>query len=116
MVQPESLAVEDPAVPKLLESSTGEERMAAEIIGSDRSQLMQLRMAVKTSIKEGEPLYLCAECFTPVYLVQRAKMKRFFFRHQLEDGRCSATTRGELSQQQITAIKYNGVKESHLHC
>jgi len=114
-MQPELLAVENPAVLWVIESATGEERSAKEVIGADYAQLMQLRTAVKESNILGEPRYLCAECFTPVYLVQRPDEKRFFFRHQLEDGRCSAITRGELSQRQIAAIKYNGLKESLLH-
>jgi hypothetical protein len=39
----------------------------------------------------------------------------FFFRHLVEDGRCSAVTRGELSREEINARKYNGAKESALH-
>jgi hypothetical protein len=85
-MQPESLTVDDPAVQRVLESATGEERSAAEVIGADRPQLIQLRMAVKTSNAKDEPLYLCAECFTPVYLVQCPGTKRYFFRHQLEEG------------------------------
>lgn len=110
-----SLAVDDPAVRVVLESKTGEEHTSFEIIGSDRARLMRLRLAVKTSNREGKPQYLCAECFTPVYLVQQPASKKFFFKHTLEDGRCSAITRGELSQRQIAAMKYNGAKESMLH-
>jgi hypothetical protein len=114
-MQPESLAIDNPAVQKVLESATGEERSIQDVIGVDCAQLMQLRMAVKTSNAVGDPRYLCAECFTPVYLVQRPDTKRFFFRHQLEDGRCSAITRGKLSQDQNQCHKvqrYEGERSS----
>ena len=47
--------------------------------------------------------------------MSRAEERRFFFRHTLEDGRCLARTRGELSQEEIDARRYNGVKESARH-
>lgn len=76
---------------------------------------MQLRFDVKRLIKEDRARYLCPECFVPVSLVSRKESRRFFFRHLVEDGRCSAITRGELSQADIKARKYNGAKESFLH-
>lgn len=51
----------------------------------------------------------------PTYLVCRPEGQKLFFRHTLEDGRCSAITRGELSREEIDARKYNGAKESWLH-
>ncbi|SFQ41113.1 hypothetical protein SAMN03159339_0387 [Variovorax sp. 770b2] len=76
---------------------------------------MQLRFDVKRLIKEDRAKYLCPECFVPVSLVSRKESRRFFFRHLVEDGSCSAVTRGELSQADINARKYNGAKESFLH-
>lgn len=111
----ETYSVRRPEVGVVLESSTGKELRVQEVIGSDYPRLMQLRMEVKTSVQLGEPLYLCAECFSPVYLCRRQVTNRFFFRHTVEDGRCGAITRGELSQEDIAARKYNGAKESLLH-
>jgi hypothetical protein len=108
-------SVKRPEVARVLESGSGDELAVSQVIGSDYDRLIQLRMAVKTRIKEGEPLYLCAECFTPVYLCRRKAKHRFFFRHTKEDGTCSAQTRGEMSQDEIKARKYNGAKESVLH-
>lgn len=109
------LAVVRPEIAKVLESASGIERSVVELLGYDYERLMQLRMDVKSSIQEGRPAYLCAECFTPVYVCRRKETQRFFFRHKIEDGRCSAITRGELSQDEIKARKYNGAKESWLH-
>jgi hypothetical protein len=114
-VSPTSLAVRRPAVAKVLESASGVERDAQDVIGSDTDRLMQMRLSVRTSVLEGEPQYLCAECFTPVYLCCRRSTRHFFFRHSIEDGRCSAITRGELNHDEILAKKYNGAKESLLH-
>jgi len=60
-------------------------------------------------------MYLCPECFVPLALLSRKECRRFWFKHTLEDGRCSAVTRGELTQEEINARKYNGAKESFLH-
>lgn len=114
-IQPQSLAVARPEVSTILESASGLEYSVQNVIGSDYNLLLQLRLSVKTSILEGEPQYLCAECFTPVYLCCRRSTRRFFFRHTIEDGRCGASTRGELTHEEIQARKYNGAKESLLH-
>ena len=41
--------------------------------------------------------------------------KRFFFRHKTEDGSCPAKTRGTLSEEEIRARKYHGLRESEAH-
>lgn len=111
----ESLSVPRPEVALVLDAGTGLEHRTAAVIGSDFDRLMQLRMEVKTSIQEDRAKYLCAECFVPVHLCCLRSKRRFFFRHTIEDGRCTAVTRGELTQEEINARKYNGAKESHLH-
>jgi hypothetical protein len=111
----QTLSVDRPAIATVLDSISGMDVPVVRVMGSDYERLMRLRMEVKTAIHEGQPMYLCAECFTPVYICRRKERNRFFFRHSKEDGRCSAITRGELSQQEISARKYNGAKESHLH-
>ncbi len=107
--------VKRPEIAVVLDSFSGNVLPVQEVIGTDFGRLMQLRLEVQTSIHSGEPKYLCAECFQPVYLCCRRTERRFFFRHKLEDGRCSAVTRGELSQDEIRARSYNGAKESELH-
>lgn len=111
----ENFSVERPEVGVVLESETGQELPVARVIGTDFAQLMQLRLEVKTSNQEDRAKYLCPECFVPLSLVCRREARRFFFKHTVEDGRCSAVTRGELTQEEINARKYNGAKESLLH-
>lgn len=110
-----SYAVADPQIDEVLDLETGEYLQAATLIGSDYGELMQLRMSLRTDIASGLPKYGCALCGVPVYLVRRAQTEHFFFRHQLEDGRCPAQTRGALSEEEILARKYDGAKESRLH-
>lgn len=94
---------------------TGDLIPAHVAIGADYGNAMALRMALKQSIAEGSPLYTCPICGVPVYLVSRKEERRFFFRHQVEDGRCPARTRGDMSEEEINARKYNGAKESQAH-
>jgi hypothetical protein len=108
-------AVEDPEVAELLDLSTGRCERHADVIGDDYEKALQLRMQLQTDLRREQPRFVCAMCMTPVYLVSRPEGRKFFFRHSLEDGRCSAVTRGLLSQDEIDARKYNGAKESWLH-
>lgn len=107
-------AVDSPEVKEVLDRSTGWYERHGDVIGDDWEKALQLRMDVQTSL-ETNPRFLCSECMTPVYLVSRPEGKKLFFRHKLEDGRCSAVTRGQLSQDEINARRYNGTKESWLH-
>ena len=110
-----SFAVDDPEIAEVLDMQTGSIIPAHEAIGSDYDQAMALRMELGEARARSEPLYVCPMCGTQVYLVSRKETRRFFFRHELEDGRCPAKTRGELNEQEINARKYNGAKESHAH-
>lgn len=110
-----SLAVQAPAITEVQNMETGGLIPAHVAIGADYGNAMALRMALKQSIAEGSPLYTCPICGVPVYLVSRKEERRFFFRHQVEDGRCPARTRGDMSEEEINARKYNGAKESQAH-
>lgn len=110
-----SYAVADPQIDEVIDLDTGEYLQAADLIGSDYGRVMQLRMSLRTDIAAGVPKYGCALCGVPVYLVRRTQTEHFFLRHQLEDGRCPADTRGALSEAEILARKYDGAKEGRLH-
>ena len=110
-----SLAVENPEISEVLDMDSGAMIGAAEAIGNDYAKAIQLRMELRASIVKEQPKFLCPVCQVPVYLVSRKKGRRFFFRHQIEDDRCSARTRGELSESEIDARRYNGAKESRDH-
>ena len=111
----DSYAVADPQIDELLDLETGEYLNAEGLIGTDYGRVMHLRMALRSDIAANKPRYGCALCGVPVYLVRMAQAEHFFFRHQLEDGRCAAHTRGQLSEKEILARKYDGAKESRLH-
>ena len=110
-----AFAVESPEVTEVMDIALGTHLPHDLAIGTDYEKAIQLRMDLRTEIKRGTPRYACAFCGVPVYLVSRAAERRFFFRHTLEDGRCPARTRGELSQEEIDARRYNGIKESSRH-
>lgn len=110
-----AIAVDDPEISEVLDLQTGEHIPHYLVIGVDYEKAIQLRMELRTLIKRKTPLFACSLCGVAVYLVSRREERRFFFRHTLEDGRCPARTRGELSQDEIDARKYNGVKESQRH-
>lgn len=113
----EQYCVKDPEIADVLVRETGELLTAQDAIGTDYAELERLRMRLSESVTRNHPLFLCPLCGVGVYLVCRLidNEKRFFFRHQREDGSCPAITREKLTKAQIEAAKYNGVKESDAH-
>lgn len=111
----EPLWVEKPEVKEVLETETGRHLSVTEVIGTEYERLIQLRMNVRSQMRKEDPLYRCSLCNVAVYICRAKESFKFFFRHQHEDGSCPARTRGELSQDEINARKYNGAKESKLH-
>lgn len=111
----DSLAVERPEIPEVLNLETGEYLTLQQTVGTNFSDVIRLRANIKLAQIRGAPLFACAECGVPVSLLMHPSSRCFYFKHTLEDGRCSAVTRGSLTQEEITARKYNGAKESRLH-
>lgn len=110
-----SLAVADPEIDEIQDLKSGIPIRADVAIGNDYDKAIAFRMELREAIARGEARYTCSLCGTPVYLVCEKTRRRFFFRHTLEDERCTARTRGELSEEQINAMRYNGAKESEAH-
>lgn len=111
----ESLVVPNPEITMVMETETGEHLPVAQVIGSDYYALVQKRLQVIAAFHTEDPLYRCSTCFVPVRLCCHHLSKKFYFKHREENGNCPAITRGELSQREIDALKYNGAKESRLH-
>jgi hypothetical protein len=110
-----SLSVLNPEITEVLDLRSGVHHSVHDVIGGTNEEVIPLRLAIKTAQKEGQPIYVCSMCNVPVSLLMHPDSRRFFFRHLVEDGRCSAITRGELSREEINARKYNGTKESARH-
>lgn len=110
-----SLIVADPEISEVLDLETGEIRPVRDVIGEDYEKVLQLRMALKQGIAAGVPLLACPMCTVPVHLVSRKKARQFFFRHEIEEGSCSAQTKCGLSEERILAMKYDGARESAAH-
>lgn len=110
-----SLLVAEPEIDEVLDLATGEILPARETVGQDYERALQLRMALRQGIAAAKPLFACPLCVIPVHLVSFAQERRFYFRHETEDGRCPAKTKGHLSEERILAMKYDGARESAAH-
>lgn len=110
-----SLVVADPKIAEVLDLETGEIRRVRDVVGEDYEKALQLRMALKQGIAAGVPLLACPLCSVPVHLVSLAHDRQFYLRHETEDGRCPARTKGGLSEERILAMKYDGARESSAH-
>ncbi|MGY4199046.1 DUF6035 family protein [Bradyrhizobium sp. USDA 4520] len=116
-IEPRAFAapVNDPEIAEVIDLNSGEVQRATTFIASHRySELVEARVAMREGMKKGQPRHLCAICGTPVHLVANMR-KRFFFRHKTEDGSCPAITRSSLSEEEIRARKYHGLRESEAH-
>lgn len=107
--------VDDPEIEEIIDLIAGDIRNAREFISGHRyADLVEARVEMREALKNEKPRHICAICGTPVYLVAN-KHKRFFFRHISEDGSCPAITRGALTEEEIRARKYHGLRESEAH-
>ena len=101
-------------ISEVMDCRTGQFFDARVVIGNDRERFFILRNEIVAGIHKDQPLYRCAICHVPVKLIAPFD-KGAHFRHEIEDGRCPAQTRGQLNEKEIRAIKYNGAKESEPH-
>ncbi|MCP1768480.1 DUF6035 family protein [Bradyrhizobium japonicum] len=107
--------VESPEIEEVIDLISGEVQRATTFIAAHRySEFVEVRVAMREAMKKGQPRHICAICGTPVHLVANMR-KRFFFRHKIEDGSCPAVTRSTLSEEEIRARKYHGLRESEAH-
>jgi len=84
--QASSLVVADPEIAEAIDLETGEIRPVRDVVGEDYEKALQLRMALRQGIAAGEPLLACPLCAVPVHLVSLAQERRFYLRHETEDG------------------------------
>lgn len=110
-----SLVVDRPEISEALDLETGEIRSVWDLVGSDYEKALQLRMGLRQGIAAGRPRFACPLCLVPVHLVSLPQERRFYLRHETEDGRCPARTKGTLSEERILAMKYDGARESVAH-
>jgi hypothetical protein len=109
------LLVDKPVIDEVLDLDTGEILPAWKAVGDDYEKAVQLRMNLKQGNRSGRPVYACPLCVVPVHLVSMMKERRFYFRHETEDGRCPKKTKDKLSGERILAMKYDGARESAAH-
>lgn len=109
------LLVADPQIDEVMDLATGNVAPAESWVSGDYQQVLELRMRLMQELQAGRPVLACPLCAVPVHLVSLAAERRFYFRHETEDGRCPARTKGRLSGEQILALKYDGARESRAH-
>jgi hypothetical protein len=110
-----SLVVDNPQINEVLNLETGEILPVFDLIGDDYERAIQLRMAMKEGNATGSPIWACSLCSVPVHIVSLSQERRFYLRHEAEDGRCPIRTKGHLSPERIQAMKYDGARESAAH-
>ena len=110
-----SLLVDQPVIDEVLDLDTGEILPACKVVNDDYEKVLQLRMNLMQGNRSGHPVYVCPLCVVPVHLVSMMKKRRFYFRHETENGRCPLKTKGKLSGERILAMKYDGARESAAH-
>lgn len=110
-----SYSVDNPQIAEVLDMASGDVITARRAIGDEYDRAIQLRTDLRMGIASGRPLYTCTLCGVGVYLNCMHFQRRFYFKHAHEDGSCPIQTRGELTQDEIDAIRYNGAKESWKH-
>ena len=116
-IDPQSPAtpVADPEIAEVIDRVTGVVLETKRFIASHQyGEFVKQRVRIRESLKADKPLFACALCSTPVYVVASTE-KHFFFRHSVEDGSCPAQTRNKLSEAEILARKYHGLRESDAH-
>jgi len=108
-------AVDDPEINEVVDLLSGDILNSTAFIASHRyDAFVEKRGCVLDAMKGHQPLFACALCGTPVYFASSPE-KRFFFRHKTEDGSCPAQTRSTLTEAEIRARKYHGLRESEAH-
>ncbi len=85
----EPLALDKPEVKEVMETETGWHLPVSVVMGTDYEKLMQLRMAVRTQMRNDDPLYRCSLCGVAVHICRSKDKPKFFFKHRHEDGSCA---------------------------
>lgn len=107
--------VQDPEIAEVTDLVDGVIRDVKTFIATHRyGEFVARRVQIRESLKTQRPAFACSLCGAAVYAVASPE-KRFFFRHSIEDGSCRAVTRQGLSESEILARKYHGLRESEAH-
>lgn len=108
-------AVENPQISHVISVKTGKSHDAVSLITSIRyDRWVRLRQENLIAIRKGEGRVICQICHVPV-LFTFSPLKRAFFRHIREDGRCPSITRSGISQNRLREMIYCGRQESKRH-
>lgn len=106
--------VEEGYVEEIRDDTTGEIHKSADFLRRELRELNRLRGEQEDLLTAGKPRFRCAHCEVGVVL-RLSALRRWYFRHDEEDGSCRYQTKGFLSQDDLDARRYNGQKEGPQH-
>lgn len=115
MEQP--LAVVDkPQIEEVIDVQSNEVVPSAGYLQNDPRIISTLRLELRHAARQGVPRVLCPLCHTAV-VPTASILKNHFFKHwKKADARtCPYNNQKTLSQKQINALRYNGLKEGNRH-
>jgi Family of unknown function (DUF6035) len=106
--------VEEGFVEEIRDDTTGEVHKSADFLRRELRELNRLRGEQEDLLAAGKPRFRCAHCEVGVVL-RLSALRRWYFRHDEEDGSCRYQSKGFLSQEDLDARRYNGQKEGPQH-
>ena len=106
--------VEEGFVEEIRDDATGEIYKSADFLRRELRELNRLRGEQEDLLSAGKPRFRCSHCEVGVVL-RLSALRRWYFRHDEEDGSCRYQTKGFLSQDDLDARRYNGQKEGPQH-
>ena len=99
-------------VSKVFLPDEGKTYTSDEVLSLDEADLFKLRRFLREP--EGLGSILCATCFQPLILVGTPSQKHHF-KHTIGSEDCPVKSTTSLTDSELQAISYNGVKESKKH-
>ncbi|OAH21860.1 hypothetical protein AX289_25345 [Methylorubrum populi] len=110
-----AVAVAKPRIREIRSLKSGQILDARRFIEALRyDRLIQLRTGIQAAMDLGQPRFACAICGATTYIAS-SPVKKFFFRHRIEDGSCPASRTDGRSEAEIRAMKYRSAQESAAH-
>jgi hypothetical protein len=106
--------VEEGFVEEIRDDTTGDVHKSADFLRRELRELNRFRGEQEDLLAAGKPRFRCAHCEVGVAL-RLSALRRWYFRHDEEDGSCRYQSKGFLSQDDFDARRYNGQKEGPQH-
>ena len=106
--------VEEGFVEEIRDDATGEIYKSADFLRRELRELNRLRGEEEELLSTVQQRFRSFHCEVGMVL-RLSALRRWYFRHDEEDGSCRYQTKGFLSQDDLDARRYNGQKEGPQH-